>query len=165
MNKNRYYFDLSYGGQLLIWSSRLYISDYRNYNRNTEDIIIRVYNKLNINNGYVILADFLSLILDNHLLVMNDINNKILNNDEYLISEFFEDLKYRNIFLKKYNKWGVVGYLEKIKFAAKRLLYEFESKELSIYNNIHKKTPEVLYNERNINFGNFKVTSKTNMYI
>ncbi len=131
MYKNKYYFDLPYSGQLLIWTSRIYVNECIYYNRNIEDIIIRAYNRLNINNGYIKLANLLSILLDNHLLKMNDINDKLLNYDEYLLSECLEDFKFSNDCFDKYSSWKIENYFNQFKLAANELIREFDKNILT----------------------------------
>ena len=100
------YYNLPFGGQLLVWTSRMYINGYNRTIPNKHEMIKMAYNKVNIFNGYDLLNNLLSLLRNNEKFNLQKINSRRLNENEILLTECVEHYKHTDktasIFIKKW---------------------------------------------------------------
>ena len=141
------YYKLPFGGQLLVWTSRMYVNGYSKCIPNKSEMIKMAYIKVNIFNGYDLLSKFLSLLLDNNKFILQNINSRKLNENEILLTECVEYYKNYNdknaIFIKA---WELINTKEQFIANSQNLAKAYLSVNLHTSNRVNN------YNHNTNNF-------------
>ncbi len=102
VNKSYKFSEMSLGGQLLVWSSRLIYSGIKNKIDNSY-LITMAYLNVRVNNGYMLQYNFLSRIIENNnqFNLMNT-NCPTLNRNEILLRNCILDFSKNNFYKDDY---------------------------------------------------------------
>ena len=126
------YYELPFGAQLLVWTTRMIINGSCRTNPNKYELVEIAYNKVGLYNGMLLLKELLSILKYKSLFNVQCICSKILvSNEINLINciEYNKSKKYKNEYFIKL--WNLED--NKIAFTnvVKKIADEFENNNLN----------------------------------
>lgn len=94
---NLKYYDLPFGAQLLLWTSRIYFNGSCRTNPNKYEIIDLAYKKVGVDNGSFLLKSLLNILKNKEQFKLQKICNQCLTNNEIDLISCVEEHKKENI--------------------------------------------------------------------
>ena len=147
------YYDLPFGAQLLLWTSRVVVNTSCRSSPNKYELIDTAYKKAGLEKGLFLLKDFLVHLRKNKNFKLQSICSRYLISNEINLINCVEDNKYSNFDNAYYLKiWSINNNISEFCKAAQKLSISFKHLKLNtdislIINN--KVTPDK-YNYGNI---------------
>ena len=124
------YYSIPFGGQLLIWSSRVAFYGSCRSTPNKYDIINTAYSKVGIQNGSLLLKPFIGILKNKNQFKVQPFCKRYLNESEINLINCIEYNKgyYSNDYFIK--EWSLNNEKEKFEFYAKKIAYNFKIAKL-----------------------------------
>ena len=145
------YFKIPFGGQLLIWTSRISLYGSCRTKPNKYDFVNKAFEKVGIYNGSSLLKPFLSLLKNKENFKIQPMCKRYLIDPEIDLIQCVDAFKYKEL-NKKYfiNLWSLDQELDEFMFFGSNLGESFKKANLntsivSSYDNVHhiKKSENV----------------------
>ena len=126
------YYNLPFGAQLLLWTSRIAIkTSCRNF-PNKYVLVDKAYKKVGLEEGLFLLKDFLVHLRNNRNFKLQSICSRKLTNDEINLINCVEENKYSNCNNTYYVKlWSINKNISEFCVAAKKLSISFKHLKLN----------------------------------
>ena len=140
------YYDLPFGAQLLLWTSRIAINSSCRSSPNKYELVDMAYKKVGLEKGLFLLKDFLIHLRKNKSFKLQSICSRYLISNEINLINCVEDNKYSNFDNAYYIKiWSIDNNISEFCKAAQNLSISFKYLNLNtdislIINN--KVTPD-----------------------
>ena len=146
MNIN--YFNLPFGAQLLLWTSRVMLNGSCRTFPNKYQLVNTAFNKVGITDGDAILKDFLVILKEKKTFNLQNVNVQTLNNTEVNIINCIEDYKKEDFNSNYYLEiWDLRGIKSDFISAAKKLASAFKNSNLETDLNTIFLNRDVSYKE------------------
>ena len=125
------YYDLPFGAQLLLWTSRVVINTSCRSSHNKYELVNTAYKKVGLEEGHFLLKDFLVHLRKNKNFKLQSICSRYLISNEVNLINCVEDNKHSNFNNDYYLKiWSINNNIAEFCRAAKRLSISFEHLKL-----------------------------------
>ena len=125
------YFNLPFGAQLLLWTSRIMINGSCRTFPNKYQLVNIAYSKVGIVDGENALKEFLFLLKNNKSFNLQSTNIQTLNSTEINIINCIDDYKKENFYSNHYLKiWNLKDKENDFIIAAKKLAFAFKNSNL-----------------------------------
>ena len=147
------YYDLPFGAQLLLWTSRVIINTSCRSSPNKYDLVDTAYKKVGLEKGLFLLKDFLVHLRNNKNFKLQSICSRYLISNEINLINCVEDNKYSNFDNAYYLKiWSINNNVSEFSKAVQKLASSFKHLNLNtnISSIITNKIVPNKYNYRNI---------------
>ena len=147
------YYDLPFGAQLLLWTSRVVINTSCRSSHNKYELVNTAYKKVGLKEGHLLLKDFLVHLRKNKNFKLQSICSRYLISNEINLINCVEDNKYSNFDNAYYLKiWSINKNISEFCIAARKLSISFKHLKLNtdISLTINKKVIPDKDNYRNI---------------
>ena len=124
------YYKIPFGGQLLVWSSRIAFYGSCRVSPNKYDIINTAYSKVGIQNGSMLLKPFIGMLKNKNKFRIQTFCKRHLNNTEINLIECIESYKCDSNDSNKddyfIREWGLDNEKEKFVFYARKIADSFK---------------------------------------
>ncbi|MBJ57373.1 MAG: hypothetical protein CMP24_03925 [Rickettsiales bacterium] len=125
------YFKLPYGGQLLLWTSRILIYGSCRTKPNKYDLINMAYEKVGINKGNLLLKPFLNLLKNKKSFKIQHLNKRILIDSEIDLINCIEFYKKSNFIKNPYIElWDLRSDIATFSSCARNLALAYKKADL-----------------------------------
>ena len=126
------YYDLPFGAQLLLWTSRVVINTSCRSTPNKYDLVNTAYKKVGLKEGHFLLKDFLVHLRKNKNFILQSICSRYLISNEINLINCVEDNKYSNFNNDYYLKlWSINNNIAEFCTAARKLSISFKHLKLN----------------------------------
>ena len=126
------YYDLPFGAQLLLWTSRVVINTSCRSSHNKYELVNTAYKKVGLEEGHVLLKDFLVHLRKNRNFKLQSICSRYLISNEINLINCVEDNKYSNFDNAYYLKiWSINNNISEFCKAARKLSISFKHLKLN----------------------------------
>ena len=126
------YYDLPFGAQLLLWTSRVVINTSCRSSHNKYELVNTAYKKVGLEEGHVLLKDFLVHLRKNRNFKLQSICSRYLISNEINLINCIEDNKYSNFNNDYYlKKWSINNNISEFCKAVQKLSISFEHLKLN----------------------------------
>jgi len=147
------YYNLPFGAQLLLWTSRVVINTSCRSSHNKYELVNTAYKKVGLEEGHFLLKDFLVHLRKNKNFKLQSICSRYLISNEINLINCIEDNKYSNFNNAYYLKiWSINDNITEFCTAARKLSISFKNLKLNtdISLTINNKASQEKDNYRNI---------------
>ena len=147
------YYDLPFGAQLLLWTSRVVVNTSCRSSHNKYELVNMAYKKVGLKEGHFLLKDFLVHLRKNKNFKLQSICSRYLISNEINLINCVENNKYSNFNNAYYLKiWSINNNISEFCTAARKLSISFKHLKLNtdISLIINNKVIPDKYNFRNI---------------
>ena len=125
------YFKLPFGGQLLLWTSRIFIFGSCRTKPNKYDLIDIAYEKVGIKKGHLLLKPFLSILKDRKSFKIQHLNKRFLVDTEIDLINCIELYKKTNFMKNPYIKlWNLEPDVVRFSLHAKNIASAYRKANL-----------------------------------
>ena len=126
------YYDLPFGAQLLLWTSRVVINASCRRTPNKYELVNTAYKKVGLEEGHFLLKDFLVQLRKNKNFKLQPICSRYLISNEINLINCVEDNKYSNFNNTYYLKiWSIKNNISEFCTAARKLSISFKDLKLN----------------------------------
>ena len=126
------YYDLPFGAQLLLWTSRVIINTSCRSSPNKYDLVYTAYKKVGLKEGHFLLKDFLVHLRKNKNFKLQSICSRYLISNEINLINCVEENKYSNFNNDYYLKiWSINNNITEFCTAARKLSISFKHLKLN----------------------------------
>ena len=126
------YYKIPFGGQLLVWSSRVALYGSCSANPNKYDIINTAYSKVGIKNGSLLLKPFIRILKNKKNFKVQPLCKRYLNETEIKLINCIEHNKFysnkNDYFIRE---WKLADEKDKFEFYAKKIASNFKIANLN----------------------------------
>ena len=142
------YYDLPFGAQLLLWTSRVVINTSCRSTPNKYELVDKAYKKVGLEEGHFLLKDFLVHLRKNKNFKLQSICSRYLISNEINLINCIEDNKYSNFDNTYYLKIWYIDNISEFCKAAQKISISF--KHLNLNTNIDSiNSNKVIVNKDN----------------
>ena len=147
------YYDLPFGAQILLWTSRVLINGSCRSVPNKYELVDLAYKKIGIVTGLILLKDFLYLIKSEDSFTLQSICERELIDNEINLINCIENNKYNDSNNHYYVKfWNISDKLSEFSKAAGKISKEFN--KFNLNTNINTISTENLINRNKLLINN-----------
>ena len=126
------YYDLPFGAQLLLWTSRVVINTSCRSTPNKYELVDMAYKKVGLKEGHFLLKDFLVHLRKNKNFKLKSICSRYLISNEVNLINCVEDNKHSNFNNDYYLKiWSINNNISEFCTAARKLSISFKHLKLN----------------------------------
>ena len=126
------YYDLPFGAQLLLWTSRVVINTSCRSTPNKYELVDTAYKKVGLEEGHFLLKDFLVHLRKNKNFILQSICSRYLISNEVNLINCVEDNKHSNFNNDYYLKiWSINNNISEFCKAARKLSLSFKHLKLN----------------------------------
>ena len=126
------YYDLPFGAQLLLWTSRVVINTSCRSTPNKYELVDTAYKKVGLKEGHFLLKDFLVHLRKNKNFKLQSICSRYLISNEVNLINCVEDNKHSNFNNDYYLKiWSINNNISEFCSAARKLSISFKHLKLN----------------------------------
>ena len=126
------YYDLPFGAQLLLWTSRVVINTSCRSTPNKYELVDTAYKKVGLEEGHFLLKDFLVHLRKNKNFILQSICSRYLISNEVNLINCVEDNKHSNFNNDYYLKiWSINNNISEFCRAARKLSISFKHLKLN----------------------------------
>ena len=126
------YYDLPFGAQLLLWTSRVVINTSCRSTPNKYELVDKAYKKVGLKEGHFLLKDFLVHLRKNKNFKLQSICSRYLISNEVNLINCVEDNKHSNFNNNYYLKiWSINNNISEFCTAARKLSISFKHLKLN----------------------------------
>ena len=126
------YFDLPFGAQLLLWTSRVVLNTSCRSSPNKYELVDTAYKKVGLKKGHFLLKDFLTHLRKNKNFKLQSICSRYLISNEVNLINCVEDNKHSNFNNDYYLKiWSINNNISEFCAAARKLSISFKHLKLN----------------------------------
>ena len=126
------YYDLPFGAQLLLWTSRVVINNSCRSTPNKYELVETAYRKVGLSEGHFLLKDFLVHLRKNKNFKLQSICSRYLISNEVNLINCVEDNKHSNFNNDYYLKiWSINNNISEFCTAVRKLSISFKHLKLN----------------------------------
>ena len=126
------YYNLPFGAQLLLWTSRVVINTSCRSTPNKYELVEKAYKKVGLKEGHFLLKDFLVHLRKNKNFILQSICSRYLISNEINLINCVEDNKYSNFDNAYYLKiWSINNNTSEFCKSAQKLSISFKQLKLN----------------------------------